>query len=227
MRPNHIPLDRTFFDYAPDTDPEVAAMRSYLGQGAGQRHWADLVAHGRVIVLGEAGSGKTWEMEAQVDALRQVGRTAFFVRVDELTRGTLAPALVPTEQNRFRRWRDGEGEAVFLLDAKDEAQLADHHAFERALKSFANDLGERHLRRARVIISCRVSEWQRVSDLETVTRLLGPPPPLGDGAETANDQPPVLVVQIAALDTAQVRSFVSARGQDPDPFLRAVEQAYA
>ena len=72
MRQEFIQLDRTFTEYDPDRDQEELAQQSYLQEFLGassQLTWEKLLEHGRAVVLGEAGSGKTWEFEAQGERL--------------------------------------------------------------------------------------------------------------------------------------------------------------
>ncbi len=222
MRSDYIDLNRTFIPYDESRSPEEAAVLSYFTGRKGFVQWDDLLAHGRVVLLGEAGSGKTWEMEAQASRLKAQGIASFFVRVDELANRDLTAALAPNDVSALARWRAGQSNGAFFLDAKDEAQLADHHAFERALRVFAKDIGAKGLARARVVVSCRVSEWQPVTDRETVLRLLGPP-----GTDQGGNVPSVRVVQLAPLDPDRVRRLVSARMSDSDPFMQDVSDAHA
>ncbi len=137
--------------------------------------WSALLAHRRVVILAEASAGKTWELKAQADRLNTEGEAGFFVRIDDLADGRIEDALDPDHEARFERWRrEGNGEAWFFLDSVDEARL-NRKSFEGALRRVAKDLGA-SLARARIVISCRASDW-RVSEDPRVIRSLLPLPP--------------------------------------------------
>src|SRR5260221_14091792 len=46
--------------------------------------WDDLLKESRVVVLGEPGSGKTWELRERFRLLAGRGEFAFFIRPDRL-----------------------------------------------------------------------------------------------------------------------------------------------
>jgi len=75
-----IELDRRFLDVTELTEPEESALRSYTASllvkeaGIG---WADLLESRIVVILGEPGSGKTWELRNQAKLLKNRG-FAFF-----------------------------------------------------------------------------------------------------------------------------------------------------
>ncbi|MBR9972105.1 hypothetical protein [Magnetospirillum sulfuroxidans] len=240
MRKSHIDLDRRFLDCQLDAGSEEVALDSYVTHANGNLTWDDLIAHGRVVLLGEAGSGKTWEMEAQAERLVRAGKHAFFVRIDALGEGGLEGALAPKDRNRYADWQPRLGHGIFLLDAKDEAQLIDHHAFERALRKFTHHIGDyqhhissinksANIRKSKllhssIVLSCRVSEWQPLSDLQMVLHLLGPSPFSNSDDEK---RAPLRIVQIAPLDNERVHRFASRRMDNPSAFLNAVNQAHA
>jgi hypothetical protein len=47
--------------------------------------WSDLLKKRIVIILGEAGTGKTFEFERQAARLQQDNKAAFFLALNELT----------------------------------------------------------------------------------------------------------------------------------------------
>ena len=91
----YIPLDRRFADLGDGTDVEDLALRSYIGRAMGVSRdigWKDIYRDGRsCVVLGEAGSGKSREMEEQARDLRAKGIAAAFVDLRDILGG--APLL--------------------------------------------------------------------------------------------------------------------------------------
>lgn len=47
-------------------------------------HWDDLLKEPRVVILAEAGAGKTYEIQGATKRLRAEGKQAFFLRLEYL-----------------------------------------------------------------------------------------------------------------------------------------------
>ena len=133
--------------------------------------WPELLKHARVLVLAEAGSGKTIEMKEQTKRLVGEGKFAFFIALELLDREPLVDLLSSSEQLLLRTWLQVDlAPAWFFLDAVDELKLTDGK-FDRAIRRFARAI-DGHLGRARIIISCRPHDWRPVVDMTTVRDLL-------------------------------------------------------
>ena len=164
-----VDLQRQFHDVPKDVELEetehlVSFSEHEFGPSFG---WSKLLESMRVVLLAEAGSGKTKEMEEQAKRLAQEGRFAFFVALDDLDRERMVNILSPDEEESFKRWRaNGQETAWFFLDAVDELKLTGGK-LSRALNRLSKDLNG-FLDRARVIISCRPSDWRPIVDLDTV-----------------------------------------------------------
>ena len=80
-----IDLDRRFVQCrnGDDADPDLVAHFVGTAETLG---WDDLIAKRRVVLLAEAGSGKTTEMEGRAQALSENGRIAFYARVEDVGR---------------------------------------------------------------------------------------------------------------------------------------------
>ena len=164
----YIDLRRRFRDAA-DEDPVEPGYGALLGEygdseGIG---WPDLLESDRVVLLAEAGSGKTVEMRAQARRLVEEGTAAFFAPVEDLDREPFVDLLPVEERERFKEWRtDPEAPAWFFLDAVDELKLTEGR-LDRALRRFSQAIDGR-LDRARIVISCRPSDWRPQHDLGVV-----------------------------------------------------------
>ena len=181
-----VDLQRQFHDVPEDAELEetehlVLLSEHEFGPSFG---WSNLLESKRVVLLAEAGSGKTKEMEEQAKRLVREGRFAFFVALDDLDRERVVHILSPDEEESFKRWRaNGQETAWFFLDAVDELKLTGGK-LGRALNRLSKDLNGL-LDRARVIISCRPSDWRPIADLDTVQNAL----PVPQGSSHSSLQP--------------------------------------
>ncbi|MGD9162806.1 MAG: hypothetical protein PVG39_30650, partial [Desulfobacteraceae bacterium] len=125
-------------------NPEEAALESYtaslLGLEAGFG-WEGLLKHPIVVILGEPGSGKTWEFRERAKILQSKAENAFFIPLDRLISEPLTDILSPEEKNRFRAWLKKDEEATFFLDSVDEAKHQRTGDFLVAIDHFRNDIG--------------------------------------------------------------------------------------
>src|SRR6266478_6204928 len=200
-----IDLDRRFRETKPAKNLEDAATESYtfhlFDEGMS---WDEILTRSRVVVLGEPGSGKTWEFRNRAKILRDKGQFAFFVRLDELAIQGLETLLAEHSKN-LKRWKRSRDEGFFFLDSVDEAKfhkLSDYYA---ALDRFRNEIGLVALRRAKILLSSRISEWLPQTDaVELAQRFPIPPAPK---TPTSAEQPATnapLVVQFDPLDPKRV-----------------------
>ena len=158
------------------TESFVYWDRQAFGPGIG---WPDLLEHRRTVLLAEAGAGKTTEMDRRAKRLVDEGRVAFFLPLESLDQEPVVDMLSSAEKERFIAWKaDHRAPAWFFLDAVDELKLT-KGKLDRALRRVSQDIDD-HIQRARIIISCRPSDWRPVTDLATVKRWL---PILTQGGE--------------------------------------------
>ena len=111
-----IDLDRQFRDL---TREELEDPQLVIAWESSERSpyiaWAELLSHDRVILLAEAGSGKTAEMRHQVNRLVGEDRFAFFLPLESLDSESVADLLSPEEKGRFKKWKsDGDATAWFF-----------------------------------------------------------------------------------------------------------------
>jgi hypothetical protein len=144
--------------------------------------WSDLLTRSRVLLLAEAGSGKSAELRNAAQVLNNRGDYAFFVALEMLDKRGLPDVLLTVaEQRRFTEWKgDGRSTAWFFLDAVDELKLT-QGKLERALGEFAKSV-DGLLGRVKVMLSCRPNDWRPVADMTMFKECL---PALADaGAES-------------------------------------------
>ncbi len=229
---NHVDLDRHFSTVARDRDPESLAIESYselYGHVWGGRSWPEILKSRLVVVLGEPGSGKTAELRQQAARLRATGETACFLRLDEIANLGWDAALSPDDRTALARWQTGQGSATLFLDSVDESKMRQAEDFYRALRRTVAALGSASLRRARFVLSSRISEWHPETDGAEVIRLLAVPSAAPKGDKNTAELPAALeLVQLQPLDRERIGRFAAARGVNPvEDFLTALERAHA
>ncbi|GLK69793.1 NACHT domain-containing protein [Hansschlegelia plantiphila] len=162
-----IPLYRRFHDLTEKelADPEALALTEYVPWA--KTGWPEVLASKRVVVLAEAGSGKTEEMRQQAKRMVGEGKAAFFVPLERLGRERLRDCLDADEEARLDAWMaDATAPGYFFLDAVDELKLT-AGKLDQALMRFAKDVGG-SLDRTHVVISCRPNDWWHSIDAVAV-----------------------------------------------------------
>ncbi|MCI5212006.1 MAG: hypothetical protein D3910_25225, partial [Candidatus Electrothrix sp. ATG2] len=134
--------------------------------------WKKLLESRRVVLLAEAGSGKTEEMKAQARRLKEEeGKYAFYADLAPLDHQSLLDSLSADDEQAFTTWKsEHDIPAWFFLDSVDELKLT-QGKLKRAVNRFAKGVYEQ-LDRVYVIISCRPSDWKFDLDLEAVKNTL-------------------------------------------------------
>src|SRR5258708_2587762 len=87
--------------------------------------WDELLQKWRVVVLAEAGSGKTSELSERARLLSAGGKHAFSLSVTDVANDGLENALAHTQRPQLASWQGGNEEAWFFLDSVDEAKSKD------------------------------------------------------------------------------------------------------
>jgi hypothetical protein len=236
-----IQVHRTFHDLAlsGEEGKESELIRLMLRGEA--TLWSDLLEEPRVVLLSEAGSGKTEELRHVCRDLRKRAKRAFFLRIEHLAQD-FDTAFEEGTPEEFEEWMaSGEG-GWLLLDSVDEARLKDPKDFERAIRKVGRKLG-RVLQRTHVIITGRTDAWRPRTDLLICEAALpwtmsatAPDQDQEFGeAVTTRDVPvstprksPFRIVALDDLAGEQVDRFVGAKGvTDIKAFKKAVERADA
>lgn len=237
-----IELGRTFHELSPHAENDESNPYPLLQTGKLLR-WADLLQEHRVILLSEAGAGKTEEIRNVARRLRSEGKRAFFLRLEHVARD-FEIAFEEGSFEELSRWIASDGEAWLFLDSIDESRLRDPRDFEAAIRKLGHVLGSAK-QRVHIVITGRTTAWRPSSDLALCTNQL----PFAKPTTSASDEPGTsgpsqklrtkdtrrdsqsLVFKIVALDdlsSGQIEIFASARGvKDTKALLDAVERTDA
>ena len=206
--------------------------------------WKEVLACSRVVLLAEAGSGKTWEMEEQVKQLRSEGQASFFLPLESLDKEVLTEVLSADDERLFSAWlARGRSPAWFFLDSVDELKLT-QGKLQRALRRVAKSL-DGHFERVHVVISSRPSDWRAETDLALIRELLPIVPQIEEAqlteeaflaplrrtggqktdksSETKEEEPKTLV--LLPLNREQVETFAQRKGVDDTAgFITALQR---
>lgn len=213
-----VPLDR-YFSLVPksETDSDEQELRS-IWSDQKRTGWPKLEEEFRCVILAEAGAGKTFEMEARAKHAEELGRAAFFIRIEDIEDG-FETAFEVGSVDAFESWLNSQEEAWFFLDSVDEARLENPRAFEKAIKRFAVRIKPAE-QRARIFISSRPYAWRARSDRELVERYLSFTKPKSENAgdrdvvseevdvdELVESDSALRVYLLDPLDECGIRSF--------------------
>jgi hypothetical protein len=230
-------LDRRF---AEQTEKDAPRSFEALGRFYGSLGWEDLLRRRRVVVLAEAGSGKSKEFELRAEALAKRGSAVFLRTVTEAAQRGFEASLRKSEAEALARWRASDRPAWFFLDSVDEAK-GRRLDLGRSLASLADAIHGCE-RRAHVVLSGRPSDWEVTRDLAILNRELpipeDPPPPeeidpgqralnilRGKSREATEPAERALVVAMAPLDDERVARFAKGKGvASADAFMEQLER---
>ena len=226
-------------------------FKLFIGRIYNKRlHWPDLIHEHRIIILSEAGSGKTTEIRNITRSLRNEGKPAFFLRLEHIPEHFEDAFEVGTHE-AFAAWLASSEEGWFFLDSVDEARLKNPRDFELAIRKLSKQIITAK-DRTHIVITSRITVWRPKSDLAycdnyfpytpTVTSERDPQANNIQSEKAIQPDGSVLIetdskkendsfFRIVALDDLardQIAVFVNAQGiADSKAFLDAVERADA
>lgn len=148
-------ISRSFRDLSDKdlAETEDASQLARWGLAAGFK-WQDLLKARRILIVSEAGAGKTYECQTCQKRLWHSGEPAFFLELAILADKEVGAMLSPFEQARFDQWRRSQSEmATFFLDSIDELKVT-QKSFEQGLKSLGRACAGK-MDRVRVVITTR------------------------------------------------------------------------
>lgn len=237
-----VPLDRRFYEWRKDADGLAhSRYRAAAGLSDGMLRWSDLLAKRRVVILAEAGSGKTEELTEQARLQTAAGKFAFYATVQDVGRDGLDKALRPADRLRLDAWRRSSESGWFFIDSIDEAKL-DNIRLERALRQIAEGIAGNE-GRAHIVLSGRHTDWEFARDARRLNEELPlpresmaePVPPLETlirlvlRHEKLPEPTPAetpLIVVMAPLDAERVRTYAAAKNApELDGLIDAIQAA--
>lgn len=238
-----IDLDRTFRDLASaDEDGDNADMVC-LFAGEALTRWGDLLAEPRVILLAEAGSGKTEEIRHICRRERSIGKSAFFLRIEHVV-DDFETSFEEGNLEEFETWLASAEQGWLFLDSVDEARLRAPMDFERAVRLISKKI-KGALFRTHIVITGRTEAWRPATDLLLCKTNFSwdPPVNLAEKISTSRGKSgvvseyikkrekkhaPFRIVTLEDLHGTQVDKFATAKGVvDLKTFKKAVDQADA
>nr|WP_298123946.1 hypothetical protein [uncultured Pseudoxanthomonas sp.] len=240
MKSSTPPLARTFYTL-PEQDSGLDNHAEWLAYGLGRKlGWNDLLQSSRILIVSEAGMGKTYECQQQQRELWDKGEPAFFIELMSLVNGDLRTALSDdVVYARFEAWREAQTEiATFFLDSIDEHALT-HRRFDQTLKQFSQYLRGR-LDRVRIVLTTRpvpvdLESVQRYLPVVKVEPVVDPQTLFADvamgvqkGKSDKKEWQTVRHVALAPLEEPQMRALAKINGiSDASPLLDAINRQHA
>jgi hypothetical protein len=158
-----IELNRTFHELSKhdSEDYDIDIRRKFhFGESL---CWPTLIKEYRLIILSEAGSGKTAEIHNMARTLREQGNPAFFLRLESIPRDFEVSFEVGTFKS-FKEWLASGEEGWLLLDSVDEARLGSPGDFELAIRKLSRRISTAK-NRTHIVITSRTTSWRPKIDL--------------------------------------------------------------
>ena len=233
----YIELQRTFRELL--RNEEQGDNAGALSSGTSKLTLPNLLNEFRVVILSEAGSGKTEEIRESARRLRAEGKAAFFLRLEHVF-VDFDTAFEEGTLEEFQAWLASPEEGWVLLDSIDEARMRSPQDFAVAMRKISGRLVTAK-QRTHLLITGRTPAWRPKSDLELCNMLFpvagGHFNELEGGVGTTDEHKktttvtgtsPFKMVALEDLSTKQVRHFAEEKGIcDIQLFLDAIERADA
>ncbi|MCL1064274.1 hypothetical protein MK852_19335 [Shewanella benthica] len=226
----YIELNRTFRKLT-ESDDDTGMDFNWLGLSTAKTTWSDILPDYRTIILSEAGSGKTEEIRHITQQLRTQGKTAFFIRLENIADDfELAFETEGGDFDEFEKWIHSNDEAWLLLDSIDEAKLSSPLDFDKAIKRLGKKL-KTSFQRVHIILTGRASAWRPKTDLDLCCSRLPYSKPKEDPEKkdnTSKQEPIFTILALEDLARKQIEYFAKEKGiQNTTDFLDAIERAEA
>lgn len=244
LQVSRLVIERTFQNI-PEGNLAEADQQSFLvnlGWALGTS-WQDLLRSKRVLMISEAGAGKTYECRRQAQLLWDAGEPAFFIELMALAAGGLRTQLNRDEEARLDAWLSSQSDvATFFLDSIDELKLS-LGSFELALKRLGKTIDGK-LGQCRIIITTRPIPFD-----EQLVRHLLPIPAAPDNKPSAetfariamgdnqtqqtqdqhdSEAPDWRIVALMPLSDEQIHEFARIQGiEDPEGLLKDLQSRNA
>jgi len=192
----YVNLNRNFKAISLTVNDDTDFSNIYSEGFSKDENWDSLLAKYRVIILAEAGSGKTVEIKNKSEELSELGNNSFFIRLEDI-KDNFESAFDHGDIGLFNKWLNSLEEAYFFLDSVDEAKLSSEKDFKKAVRVFSSKL-KGGISRAKIYITSRGSVWKPKTDLEMVNDYLKSPSSESNSFE---------VFSLSNLNTEQIKLF--------------------
>ncbi|GAA5130832.1 hypothetical protein JIN84_05235 [Luteolibacter yonseiensis] len=238
-------IERTFQNIS-EGSLDKADQQSYLVSlgWSGSTGWQELLRSKRVLIISEAGAGKTYECESQCKRLWDAGEPAFHLELATLAGSRLRDMLDLEQESRFEGWLISQCDvATFFLDSIDELKLS-RGSFKVALTQLAKECYGK-LGRMRIIITTRPIPFD-----EQLVRKLFPVPQFAEIETSADGEtfaqialhgrrnkkkeneeevpPDWRTVALMPLSDSQISDFAQTQGVDePEALLKDLRRRNA
>ncbi len=241
MKQNDHQLPRIQRQFRDLTDAEITDIEQvsalYRAGWRGGFGWDELLRSKRILIVSEAGAGKTYECRIQRDKLWNAGEPAFFLELSTLALSMVRDMLDQEEEVRFDSWLRSQSEvATFFLDSIDELNLT-LGKFDQALKRLSKAL-EGQIGRARVVITTRPIpvDRQLIEKHLPIPKAASAEPTaeafadmmMNEGTKKKNEESepkPWRYVGLLPLSRDQIRTFALLQGvTDPDVLLADIHR---
>jgi hypothetical protein len=158
-----IELHRTFHELSKHSSENEDLYISRAFHVGERLRWPNLIKEYRLIILSEAGSGKTYKICNVAHTLREQGKPAFFLRLENIPRD-FEDAFEVGSYQAFEEWLESGEEGWLLLDSVDEARLRNPGDFELAIRKLSRRISKAK-DRTHVVITGRTTAWRPKTDL--------------------------------------------------------------
>lgn len=98
-------MQRTFGASGQSASPRDDVLSGYHARRTGALDWPQLLESRRILLIAEAGAGKTHECREQARKLFEQGEAAFFLRLEEVAAKGIVAGLYGEKRRRFDAWR--------------------------------------------------------------------------------------------------------------------------
>ncbi|MDT3308484.1 NACHT domain-containing protein [Shewanella vaxholmensis] len=218
MSNSYIELNRLFNEIPTSLSDEKDLSDFYsLGTKNGDT-WDCLLNKDRIIILAEAGSGKTVEIKEQAKKLSAKKKFSFFIKIEDI-KDNFEGAFEFGDISQLDNWLSGQEYGYFFLDSVDEAKIANEKDFQKALRCFSRKINK-GISRAKIFITSRGSAWRPKTDLEFVDDLLS----LKNHNDKSNSNSSFEIYSFSDLSYEQIRIFSLEKGiENVDIFMDEVK----
>ncbi|EIE01353.1 hypothetical protein [Leptospira licerasiae] len=219
---NYINLNREFCLIEKDESFGSYYEDYHIGFNSVILSWENLLSNKLVVILSEAGTGKTVELINKAQELKEQGKYSFCIKIESIP-SNFDYSFVVGSIREFQEWKNSETQGWIFLDSVDEAKLISRTNFDIALRKFYQILGSK-INQSNIYITSRVSEWRTKEDFRKVySSHINALSQFKTGLDESIPLE-LLIVNLMDLDDRMIREFLQFIGVNKiDQFLHEVD----